>query len=341
MKRRRPIAAMVLAIAAVTILSAPSASAQTGPSLAGRTVQVIVGFGPGGGFDLWGRLVARHIGRHLPGNPTVVVQNMPGAGGFIAANNIYNVAPKDGTAMALVASSTPLGPIFGAAGARFDSTRFTWLGTPTIDTNTCVAFNGPQVKVRTLNDLYETELVVGGTGPGAGTYAWPKGLSGLLGMKFKVIGGFPSASNVLLAMERGEIEGVCVTGLVNLRPDWISNKTVNVLFQGGAASSTALKGVPFVADLAKTPEQRAAIEFLYAGENIGRPFFAPPDMPADRAKMLQDAFMATMRDPEFLADAKKQKLDVEPRDGAHIAEVVRKAFATPKSIVDQVATLTK
>ena len=332
---------MVLAIAAVTILSTPSASAQTGPSLAGRTVQVIVGFGPGGGFDLWGRLVARHIGRHLPGNPTVVVQNMPGAGGFIAANNIYNVAPKDGTAMALVASSTPLGPIFGAAGARFDSTRFTWLGTPTIDTNTCVAFNGPQVKVRTLNDLYETELVVGGTGPGAGTYAWPKGLSGLLGMKFKVIGGFPSASNVLLAMERGEIEGVCVTGLVNLRPDWISNKTVNVLFQGGAASSTALKGVPFVADLAKTPEQRAAIEFLYAGENIGRPFFAPPDMPADRAKMLQDAFMATMRDAEFLADAKKQKLDVEPRDGAHIAEVVRKAFATPKSIVDQVATLTK
>ena len=304
-------------------------------------MQVIVGFGPGGGFDLWGRLVARHIGRHLPGNPTVVVQNMPGAGGFIAANNIYNVAPKDGTAMALVASSTPLGPIFGAAGARFDSTRFTWLGTPTIDTNTCVAFNGPQVKVRTLNDLYETELVVGGTGPGAGTYAWPKGLSGLLGMKFKVIGGFPSASNVLLAMERGEIEGVCVTGLVNLRPDWISNKTVNVLFQGGAASSTALKGVPFVADLAKTPEQRAAIEFLYAGENIGRPFFAPPDMPADRAKMLQDAFMATMRDAEFLADAKKQKLDVEPRDGAHIAEVVRKAFATPKSIVDQVATLTK
>ena len=341
MKRRKLIAAMVLAIAAFAILSAPSALAQTSPSLAGRTVQVIVGFGPGGGFDIWGRLVARHIGRHLPGNPTVVVQNMPGAGGFIAANNIYNVAAKDGTAMALVASSTPLGPIFGAAGARFDSTRFTWLGTPTIDTNTCVALNSPQVRVKTLNDLYENELVVGGTGPGAGTYAWPKGLSGLLGMKFKVIGGFPSASNVLLAMERGEVEGVCVTGLVNLRPDWISNKTVNVLFQGGAASSTSLKGVPFVADLAKTPEQRAAIEFLYAGENIGRPFFAPPDMPADRAKMLQDAFMATMRDPEFLADAKKQKLDVEPRDGAHITEVIRKAFATPKSIVDQVAALTK
>jgi tripartite-type tricarboxylate transporter receptor subunit TctC len=327
------------------VLSPSLAAAQTGPasapSLAGKTVQLIVGFGAGGGFDLWGRLVARHIGRHLPGNPSVVVQNMPGAGGFIAVNNIYNTAPKDGTAIGLVASSTPLGPINGATGARFDSTKLTWLGTPTIDTNTCVAFNSPQVKVKTLKDIYETELIVGGTGPGAGTYAWPKGLSGLLGMKFKVIGGFPSASNVLLAMERGEIEGICVTGLTNLRPDWITNKTVNVLFQSGAASSFSLKGVPVVADLAKTPDERTAIEFLYAGEAIGRPFFAPPDMPVDRAKMLQDAFAETMTDPEFLADAKKSKLDVEPRDGAYLADVIRRVYATPKSIVDRVSALTK
>ena len=201
--------------------------------------------------------------------------------------------------------------------------------------------NSPQVKVKTLHDLYQTELIVGGTGPGAGTYAWPKGLSGLLGLKFKVVGGFPSASNVLLAMERGELEGICVTGLANLRPDWIANKTVNVLFQSGAASSFTLKGVPVVADLAKTPEQRTAIEFLYAGENIGRPFFAPPDLPADRAEMLQGAFMATMRDPEFLADARKQKLDVDARDGAYLADVIRRVYATPKQIVDQVSALTK
>jgi tripartite-type tricarboxylate transporter receptor subunit TctC len=336
----RSIVTVTVAVTTVIVLCAP-ASAQTAPTLAGRTVQLIVGFGAGGGFDLWGRLVARHLGRHLPGHPTVVVQNMPGAGGFIAANHIYNVAPKDGTAIALVASSTPLGPVFGASGARFESTRLTWLGTPTIDTNTCVAFNSPQVRVKALNDLYQTELVVGGTGPGAGTYAWPKALSALLGLRFKVVGGFPSAANVLLAMERGEVEGICVTGLTNLRPDWIAAKTVNVLFQGGAASRSALKGVPFVVDLAKTPEQRAAIEFLYAGENIGRPFFAPPDMPTDRAKMLQEAFSATMRDPEFLADAKKQKLDVDARDGAHIADVIRKAYATPKSVVEQVTTLTK
>ena len=147
LKRRKRIAAIALTAASTMAIGPSSALAQTGPSiapdLAGRTVQVIIGFGPGGGFDLWGRLVARHIGRHLPGNPTVIVQNMPGAGGFIAANHIYNIAPKDGTAIAIVASSTPLGPIRDATGARFDSTRLTWLGTPTIDTNTCVAFNSP------------------------------------------------------------------------------------------------------------------------------------------------------------------------------------------------------
>jgi tripartite-type tricarboxylate transporter receptor subunit TctC len=332
--------AHAIGIVAAMILSAP-ASAQSGPNFAGRTVQLVIGFGAGGGFDLWGRLVARHLGRHLPGHPTVVVQNMPGAGGFVAVNHIYNVAARDGTAIGLVASSTPLGPIHGAAGARFDSTRLTWLGTPTIDTNTCVALNSPQVKVKTLQDLYEHELVVGGTGPGAGTYAWPKGLRGLLDLKFKVIGGFPSASNVLLAMERGEVEGICQTGLANLRPGWIPNKTVNVLLQSASTSRFFIKGVPVVTDLAKTAEQKAALEFLYAGENIGRPFFAPPDLPADRAKMLQEAFMATMQDPEFLADAKKQKLDVEPRDGVHIAGVIRKIYATPKSIVDKVSALTK
>jgi tripartite-type tricarboxylate transporter receptor subunit TctC len=333
--------AAIMIFAASILLHSSPATAQPSPSLAGRTVQVIVGFGAGGGFDMWGRLVARHIGRHLPGNPTVVVQNMPGAGGFIAVNHIYNVAPKDGTAIAIVASSTPLGPINGATGARFDTTKLTWLGTPTIDTNTCVARNSPQVKVKTLADLYENELVVGGTGPGAGTYAWPKGLSGLLGLKFKVIGGFPSASNVLLAIERGEVEGICQTGLMNLRPEWIANKTVNVLLQSASASRFSVKGVPVVTDLAKTAEQRAALEFLYAGESIGRPFFAPPDLPADRAKMLQDAFMATMRDPDFLSDANKQNLEVDPKDSAYLTEVIRRVYATPKEIIDRVSALTK
>jgi tripartite-type tricarboxylate transporter receptor subunit TctC len=338
----RSIVAVSVSVVTAIVLSAP-ALAQPAPTLAGRTVQLIVGFGAGGGFDLWGRLVARHLGRHLPGHPTVVVQNMPGAGGLMAANHIYNVAPKDGTAIALVASSTPLGPIFGASGARFISTRLTWLGTPTIDTNTCVAFNSPQVKVKTLNELYQTELVVGGTGPGAGTYAWPKALSALLGMKFKVVGGFPSAANVLLAMERGEVEGICESydSVKNRKPDWIPAGTIKVLFQAGAEPNAELKGVPYVLDLARTAEEKATLEFVYAGQGIGRPFVAPPDLPPERLKMLRDAFNATMKDPEFIADAKKTGLDLEPEDGEHLAALINKIYATPKPIVERIGKLIK
>jgi tripartite-type tricarboxylate transporter receptor subunit TctC len=330
----------VIAIAA-TLASIGSATA-LGPSLAGKNVSMIIGSGIGGGYDLWGRLVARHIGRHLPGNPTIVPQNMPGAG-LIAANYIYNVAPKDGTAMGLITGGAVLGPITGATGARFDPTRMTWLGTPTTETNICIATNSPQVQVKTLKDLYEKELVVGSTGPGGTNYASPKALSALLGMKFKVIAGFQSTSNVHLAMERGEVDGICnlLDSISNQRPDWIPNKKIVILFQGGAAPNPNLRDVPFVNDLAHTPQDRQAIDFLYAGDGFGRPFIAPPGLPADRMKMLQDAFIDTMNDPVFLADARKQKLDVAPVDGAHLAALVKQIYATPKPTVDKIGELIK
>jgi hypothetical protein len=182
---------LVIAIAA-TLASITPAMAQA-PSLAGKNVTMIIASGTGGGYDLWGRLVARHLGKHLPGKPTVVAQNMPAAGGIVAANHIYNVAPKDGTAMGLITGGAVLGPITGAAGARFDPTRITWLGSPTQETQICMAYNSPQVKVKTLKDLYEQELIVGATGPGGPTYIYPKALAALLGMKFKVIAGFQAA----------------------------------------------------------------------------------------------------------------------------------------------------
>ena len=330
-----------VAVAALAALTAPVAA--QAPSLAGKNVQMIIGSGSGGGYDLWGRVVARHIGKHLPGNPTVVPQNMPGAGSFTAANYIYNVAPKDGTAMGIIASPAVLGPITGAPGARFDPTRITWLGSPTKETRICIAYNSPRVKVKTVKDLYEKELIVGSAGAGVGSYAYPKALSVLLGMKFKVIGGFQSIPNVFLAMERGEVDGVCtsIAGVSENRPDWIMSKKVAIIFQGGGAPDPELKDVPLVNDLARTPEDRQAIEFLYAGNGIARPFIAPPGMPADRIKMLQDAFMATMKDADFLADAKKQKLDVAPEDGEHLAALVKKIYATPKPIVDKIGELIK
>ena len=304
---------------------------------------MIIASGPGGGFDLWGRTVARHIGKHLPGKPNVVPQNMPGAGGFVAANNIFNVAAKDGSAMAIIPAGTLLAPLMGTTGARFDTTRLTWVGTPASETPVCVAFNGPNVKVRTVQDLSQNELVVGSTGPGAGPHTWPKALTALLGMRFRVVAGFQSTANVLLAMERGEIDGICtiLDTILGQRPDWIANNRATILFHGGGAPNPALKQAPYAGDLAKNPDERSAIEFLFAGAGLARPIVAPPDMAADRAKMLQDAFMATMQDPDFLADAKKQKLDVEPRDGAYLTALIRRIYATPKAIVDRVAELIK
>jgi tripartite-type tricarboxylate transporter receptor subunit TctC len=270
-----------------------------------------------------------------------VPQNMPGAGSFVAANNIYNLAPKDGTVMGIIARDAALGPITGATGARFDPTKITWIGTPTTETNVCIAMS--TAKVQTIKDLYEKELIVGDTGVGTGTHSYPKALNALLGMKFKIIAGFPSSSDVFLAMERGEVDGICesLDSVSGKRPDWIPNKKVTILFQGGAAPDPDLKGVPFIADLAHSPEDRLAIEFLYAGQGIGRPFVAPPDMPADRVKMVRDAFDATMKDPDFVEDAKRNMLGVDPEDGAHLAALINKVYATPKPIVDKIGELIK
>jgi tripartite-type tricarboxylate transporter receptor subunit TctC len=321
------------------VLTSPIAAQPAGDSLAGKSVSMIIGFGAGGGYDLWGRTVGRHIGRHLPGAPTVIPQNMPGAGSYAAASYIFNIAPKDGTVLGIIARDAALGPLSGATGARFDPTKLSWIGTPTKETNVCIAYHTSQVK--SVLDLYDKQLIVGDTGPGTGTRSYPKALNELLGMKFKLVGGFPASSDVFLAMERGEVEGICesLDSIKIRRPDWIPTKKISILFQGGAEPNPELDGVPFVLDLALTGEQRQAIEFLYAGQGIGRPFVAPPDLPADRLKMLRDAFNATMTDPAFVAEAQKSKLDLEPEDGEHLAVLIAKIYATPKPIVDKITSL--
>lgn len=316
---------------------APTSGARAQAGVKAPTM--IVGFGPGGGYDLWGRVVARHIGRFMPGSPTLVVQNMPGAGSYVAASYMYNIAPKDGTQIAIIARDATLGPLTGADGARFDPTKMTWLGTPTTETNVCIA--NATAKVKSMDDLYKTELIIGDTGPGTGTRSYPNALNALLGTKFKLVSGFPSSSDVFLAMERGEVDGICesLDSVTGKRPDWLPAKKVNIIFQGGAEPNHALGDTPFILDLAKTDEQKAEIRFLYAGQGIGRPFVAPPNMLADKAKMLRDAFDAMTKDPEFIADAKKQKLDVDPRDGAYLSKLIGDIYATPKPIVEKIGKL--
>ena len=329
------------AIFSLLLLTTPVAAQPGGDTFAAKSVAMIIGFGPGGGYDLWGRTVGRHIGRHLPGAPTVIPQNMPGAGSYAAASYIFNIAPKDGSVLGIIARDAALGPLSGATGARFDPTRLSWIGTPTKETNVCVAYHTSQVK--SVLDLYDKQLIVGDTGPGTGTRSYPKALNELLGMKFKLVGGFPASSDVFLAMERGEVAGICesLDSIKIRRPDWIPTRKISILFQGGAEPNPELDGVPFVLDLALTGEQRQALEFLYAGQGIGRPFVAPPDLPPDRLKMLRDAFKATMTDPAFVAEAQKSKLDLEPEDGEHLAVLIAKIYATPKPIVDKITGMIK
>src|SRR5688572_22535673 len=249
-----------LALAGLTALAGlgagPAAAQTAGESLAGKTVSMVIGFGPGGGYDQWGRAVARHIGKHLPGNPTVVPQNMPGAGSLVAANHIYNAAPKDGTVMGIIARDAALAELTGMQGARFEATKISWIGSPATETNVCIAYR--TAKVSSAKDLLERELILGNTGPGTGTYTYPKALAGILGMKFKLISGFPSSSDVFLAMERGEVEGICesLDSVTGKKPDWIEKGTVKVLFQAGIEPNPHLKDVPFVLDLAKTEEDK-------------------------------------------------------------------------------------
>src|SRR5580704_5376574 len=337
---KHPIAFALLAALLAGVIAVGHAAAQSPPgAFAGKTVNLTIGFGTGGGYDLWARVVARHIGRHLPGNPTVTPQNMEGAGSYRASNFIYNVAPKDGTSIALISRDAPLGPLIGTPGAQFDATKLSWLGTPAIETNVCIANRTAPVK--TVPDLLEKQLVVGDTGPGTGTRSYPKALNAILGTKFKIVGVYPSSADVFLAMERGEVGGICesLDSIKVRRPNWIPAKTVSVLFQGGTKPVPELKDTPFVIDLARGDADKQAIEFLYAGQGIGRPFVAPPNLPADRLKLLREAFMATMKDPEFIAEAEQRKLTLEPESGEELEALIRKTYATPKPIIERIGKL--
>jgi tripartite-type tricarboxylate transporter receptor subunit TctC len=337
----RPAAMLGLSFGAASMLGTATVHAQAAPDLSGKTVQFIIGFGAGSGYDTWARVIARHIGRHLPGKPQVVPQNMPGAGSLAATNHIYNIAPKDGTVIAAIARDAALAPLSGAKGARFDSTKLSWIGTPTTETNVCVVFHTS--KAKTVDDLFKQQVILGDTGVGTGTYAYPKALNGLLGTKFKLISGFHASTDVFLAIDRGEVEGMCesYSSAIKKRPDWIKEKKLRFLFQGGAEPDPDLKDIPFILNYAKTTEQKQAIRYLYAGQGFGRPIIAPPNIKPEVLKMLRDAFTATMKDAEFRAETKKSKLDVAPVSGESLTKLVAEIYQTPKSTIDLVAKLIK
>ena len=328
--------------ALAAFLACVPAMAQSEPDFyAGKNLQVVIGVSAGGGYDTWGRIVARHIVRKLPGNPTAVPQNMPGAGSITAGNHIFNAAARDGTVIGILNRDAPLAPLTGSAAARFDATRFSWIGTPTVETNVC--FVSSKASVRSIEDISKREVILGAVGPGSGSYNYPKALAGLLDLKIKLISGFPGSTDVLLAMERGEVDGMCesLDSVESRKPGAIKAKQLHVLFQGGMEPSPELPGVPFIRDFARNEEERQAIKLLYAGQGLGRPFIAPPDLVTGRLAILRKAFDETMKDAEFLAEAKKLRLDVEPRTGAELEVLVKELYAAPKELMRRLSDLVR
>ncbi|MGH8515466.1 MAG: Bug family tripartite tricarboxylate transporter substrate binding protein, partial [Gammaproteobacteria bacterium] len=254
----------------------------------GKTISLQVGFGTGGEDDLWARAISRHIGNHIPGKPTMVVQHMPGSGGLLVANRLYNAAAKDGTVVGMINRGIPFEPLLGGQGTKFDALKFHYVGSPGRDTTVCAARKDSEVQ--TLQDLYTKELTVGGTGSGADTAIYPQFLSALLGMKFKLVEGYGSSQGVLLAMERGEVQGICqsLSSLRGSRPEWFASGKLKVLFNTERHLVPGLNA-PSVFEFAKTEEQRRILSLYTSSVEFGRPIVAPPNVPKERVAALRKA----------------------------------------------------
>lgn len=301
----------------------------------GKSITLYVGFSPGGGYDTYARTVARHMSRHIPGNPEFVVKNRPGAGTLVLTNELYNVLPKDGTVMGVIARGMPMEPVLGNKKAKFDSRKFNWIGSANNEVSICVAWH--TVPVKNIQDLRTRGMVVGGTGPGADTDAFPKLMNNILGAKLKLITGYPGGTDINLAMERGEVEGRCGwswSSAKSRKPEWIKDKKIRVLAQMSLKKHPDMPDVPLILEFTDDADDKKAMEVIFARQVMGRPFVAPPGVPADRVKALRDAFMAVMNDPTYLADAKKQKLETGAAvSGQNVAKLVKGIYNTPERAI--------
>jgi tripartite-type tricarboxylate transporter receptor subunit TctC len=309
----------------------------------GRQIRFAIGSAGGGGYDFYSRLVGRFMNRHLPGNPFFVMQNMPGAGGVIVANYLYNIAPHDGSEIGMVARGAATQPLLDPKdrGPRYVATRFNWIGTPQQEVGLLLVRQPSPIK--TLADLKTHELILSGTSPVAPTSLYPRMLNRLVGTKFKVIEGYKSSQDSLLAVERGEVEGhssgSSAAPLRDRIAPWVQSGKVKVLAQIGLARDPEYPDVPLILDLATTAQDRQIMELALTQQLLAWPIVAPPDVPADRVKALRDAFDATMTDADFLAEAGRQKLIINPVSGLAINALLDRAYATAPDVLERVRSL--
>ena len=301
-----------------------------------KPVTIYVAGTAGGGIDLYARLLARHLGRHIAGQPNVTVQVMPGAGGIRAAAFLATQAPRDGTAMTTFAGGPVLEPLIGGRNPGYRMNEFTWIGAINQDVSLCLAWGGSPFK--TIDDVRRREMVVAGTGAGSETDTWPVILNDVLGTRFKVVTGYLGSQETIMAIERGEAHGRCVFSLSALKtakPDWLRDRKINLLLQIALQKSAELPDVPLLSDLLTNDGDRAMVALLAAPTAMARSFAAPPGLSADRGTLLRRAFDATMKDDAFLAEAGKMQADIAPTTGEEVQQIVGRMYDTPRPVVER------
>jgi tripartite-type tricarboxylate transporter receptor subunit TctC len=302
----------------------------------GKSINIYIGSSAGGGYDTYARAIARHMGKYIPGHPTLVPQNMPGAGGNKAAGYVYTVAPKDGTAIGAVFPGSVVAPLLGDTPIQHDPSKFIYLGSANSDVYTCVARSDSPIA--SFKDVFAKEMIVGASNEGGTTRDMPAMSNNILGTKFRVVTGYAGTREIALAVERKELHGLCgfgYTSLLSTRPQWLTDKTVRIIVQENAKGNAELnkQGVPKTLDFAKSDEDRQVMELVYSQAVFGRPYVLPAGVPAERVTALRKAFSAALDDKELLAEAARMKLDIEALSGAEVQAMVDRLFAMPAAVI--------
>jgi tripartite-type tricarboxylate transporter receptor subunit TctC len=327
----------IAALTTVLLLTAPAKSQTVEEFYKGKTVNLVIGYSVGGGYDLYARVLARYMSKHIPGNPTIVPQNMTGAGSMRAAQYVYGVAAKDGLTFGTFSRMSAINPLIDER-IKFDSRKFSWLGSMTNAVTTCMTWHTSPVK--TYKDFLEKPSVIGGEGPGSELDIFGSLLKNVLGANTRIATGYPGTNEITLAMERGEVDGVCGYAWATVkaqRPQWIAEKKINVLVQNAFHTDPDLVGVPRLLDQTNDSEKQQILKLFVATQEFARPFAAAPDIPADRHAALVAAFEATLKDPEFLAEAKRRSMEIAPVNAKEINEMLAELYATPKDVLAKAA----
>jgi tripartite-type tricarboxylate transporter receptor subunit TctC len=324
-----------LAIIFAVLCAAPACADAVADFYAGRTIGMIIGSDPGGSYDLNARLVAAYLGKYIPGHPAIVPQNLVGAGGIVGANHVVNVAAKDGTVIGATQRLVAFDPLLGDAGPKYDPLTMRWLGSTAKEPGTLVVWHtAPHQRA---DELFTRELIVGGTQPGTDTILYANVLNNVLGTKLKIVGGYAGSVPILLAMERGEVQGVANwswSDINAVRPNWLRDKQIRILLQIATKRIADLPDVPTALEFAKSDEQRAVLTLLMEMKDVGRPFFMAPSVPQERFAAIEAAFISVMNDREFVAENAQQKRDVEPVSGAEMSAMLTHAYGLPKAIIE-------